>query len=61
MSVLTASDRERIISIACRLVEGQVEAGKLNPDDAEALKKATKEAVQTARAAYFAALEYISG
>lgn len=57
----TEEDRKKIVNIACRLMEGQVLAGKLNPDDPEALKKAAIQAGKDARQAYYAALEFICG
>ena len=53
--------RERIIQITCQLVESMVLKGELDPDDDEALKKATRAAANTARAAYNAAEEYLCG
>lgn len=54
-------DMKHIRAIACRLVEGQVLAGKLNPEDEEALKAATILAGREAKQVYAAALEYVSG
>jgi hypothetical protein len=56
-----AKDMKHIRSIACRLVEGQVLAGKLNPDDPVALKAAVIKAGIDAKAVYAAALEFVSG
>lgn len=54
-------ERKRVLAIATRIVAGQVANGEVNPDDEEALKKATQEAVETAVEAYRAAEEYLCG
>jgi len=55
----TEDDKKKIQSIATRLVAGQVEAGKLNPEDDEALKKAVMQASRDAKAAYDAAVDFL--
>lgn len=52
--------KQRIKQIACEMVASQVKKGEVNPDDDAALRAAVAEAVETARAAYDAAMEYVS-
>lgn len=52
--------KKRIKQIACEMVASRVEKGEVNPDDAAALRAAVAEAVETARAVYDAAMEYVS-
>lgn len=61
MSQVEIDRRKQLIKrIACEMVASQVEKGEVNPDDAAALRAAVAEAVETARAAYDAAMEYVS-
>lgn len=61
MSLVETDQRKvRIKQIACEMVASQVEKGEVNPDDDAALRAAVAEAVDTARAVYDAALEYVS-
>ena len=53
--------KQRILEITEQIVTSQVARGEVDPEDDEALKKATYKAVRTAQAAYDAAMEYISG
>ena len=53
--------KERILEITCRMVESRVSKGEVNLDDPEDLKRAVKAAAKDAKAAYDAAVEYISG
>lgn len=55
------NERERVLAIATRIVAGQVAKGEVDDNDPEALKAATKEAVETAVVAYRAAEEYLCG
>lgn len=59
MSTLSEQDRKQIVAITVRIVAGMVEQRKVNPEDDEALRTATKEAAATAKAAYFAALDFL--
>jgi TPP-dependent pyruvate/acetoin dehydrogenase alpha subunit len=54
-------ERERVLAIATRIVAGQVAKGEVDDNDPEALKKATREAVETAVVAFRAAEEYLCG
>ena len=54
-------DKERILNLTIHIVEGMVERGEVDVNDEAALKRAGVEAAKRARAAYFAALEYVSG
>lgn len=54
-------DRQKIVALTVRLVAGMVERGDVDPDDDAALRAATKKCAETARSAYFAALEFLSG
>jgi hypothetical protein len=53
--------RERILQITERLVVSQIQAQEFDPDDEDALRQATREAVRIATLAYDAAREYCSG
>lgn len=59
--MLDETARRRILQITQEIVASRVLAGEVDPDDDVELREATKEAVATAKAAYFAAMEYISG
>ena len=54
-------ERKRVLAIATRIVTGQVAKGEVDDNDPEALRAATKEAVETAVVAYRAAEEYLCG
>lgn len=54
-------DTERIRSLTAQLVTGRVASGSLNPEDTQALKAAVAECARDAKAAYDAALEFLSG
>jgi hypothetical protein len=53
--------RKRVIDIAMQMVASKIKKGELDPNDDDALRKATKLAVSDAAAAYDAAEEYVSG
>ena len=55
------NERERVLAIATRIVAGQVAKGEVDDNDPEALRAVSKEAVETAVAAYRAAEEYLCG
>ena len=57
----TEDDLKRIVNITCKLVEGEVLAGRLNPEDPVALKAAVAKAGAEAKQVYAAALEYVGG
>ncbi len=63
MSVLanyTEDEKSRIKAIACQLIEGQIVAGKLECTD-EAIRAAMPQAIEDARQAYTAAVEFVCG
>lgn len=63
MKMTTGEDilrRKRIVAIATQIVASQIEKGEIEATD-EAIKKAMPEAIATAKAAYNAAVEFISG
>ncbi len=51
---------EQIKAIAIQLLAAEVVAGRLDETDKEAMRKATDEAVATARTAYQAVEEFLS-
>jgi len=53
--------RKRVIEITCQMVESMVLKGEINPDNAEELKKATRQCARDAWEAYRAAEEFLSG
>lgn len=55
------AEKNRIREITIALVTSRVEKGEVNPDNPVELKAAIIEAGHTARSAYNAALEYLSG
>lgn len=59
--MLDETARRRIIQITQEIIASRVLAGEVDPDDDEQLRAAAKDAAATAKAAYLAAMEYISG
>lgn len=59
--MLDEQGKRRVVEIAEQIVTSMVLRGEVDPDDDEALRAATREAVKTAKAAYIAALEFMSG
>lgn len=57
---MNEQDKKQITNIATRIIAGRVAAGEVNPDNPEELRAAAKDAAEVARAAYFAALEFVS-
>jgi len=56
-----AEERERVLAIATRIVAGQVAKGEVDPNNEDALRAATQEAVKTAVEAYRAAVDFVFG
>ena len=60
MPITDPAARERIIQITVEIVNGQITAGLIDPTNDLQLRRATRTAVETAKAAYFAAVEFVS-
>jgi hypothetical protein len=61
VSRYTPHDKERIVDIATRLLDGMAQKGEVDPADDAAMDAAMKRCVRDAATIYNAALEYVCG